>query len=86
MPTWTRPMVLPLCICRQEASIHFYLGEPLAEEVKCVHKLLTGVPTSLEFWVDMARVGLPGGTLPISASRVAVTGTLASPVAVADNT
>lgn len=47
---------------------------------------LTEVATSLEFWVVMARLGLPVGTLLISASRVVVTGTLASPVAVADNT
>lgn len=48
-------------------------------------KLLTGVATSLKFWVDMARAGLPVGTLPISASRVVAPGTLASPVAVANN-
>lgn len=48
-------------------------------------KLLTGVSTSLMLWVNMARVGLPVGILPFSASRTVVTDTLASPVAVADN-
>lgn len=48
-------------------------------------KLLTEVATSLVFWVGIAVVGPPVGTLPISASSVVVTGTPASPIAVADN-
>lgn len=48
-------------------------------------KRLTRVSTSPMLWVNMARVGLPVDILPFSASRAVVTGTLASPVAVADN-
>lgn len=86
LPTWTLHSAAHAYIFKQEAGNCCYSGQPLTGEVKCVPELLTEVATSLEFWVVMARVGLPVGTLLISASRVVVTGTLASPVAVADNT